>query len=475
MADDREEKQGFSIARLEQFQNLPKWQLALFDRIAILFLFLIILIVFGTLIGLLITFLDFGSDEAKITAESFNKILLGIGAVLAVPFLIWRTMIAQDQNKIAQENIHSTTMAKAIEQLGAMKEEKITHGRVIPDGNPPPETVTNSKPNIEVRLGAIYLLEKLAREHRDLHWPIMEILCAYVRGNAGPPKSPPSGIVDIYKIQRPRRTLKQRRALEEREKKLGRPRVDIQVALTVIGRRTVKQLEWEKRFAVLNKRSYRLDLSNCHLANIVFSGLEFSQANLSGSSLENADLSEARFEGADLFKAHLEGVNLYNAHFEEAYFYGAHLEGAYLREAHLEGAALPWAHVKGTICYEAHLEGANLRLANLEGADLLEAHLEGSDLWQSDLEGTTLYGAHFNDTKIDNADLSKAVNVTQEMIDKAWGNSGAQLPEGIDRPVNERWAKDESEDNDERNERWQERRDYWLEFAKKRASEEAGD
>jgi len=46
--------------------------------------------------------------------------------------------------------------------------------------------VAITEPNFEVRLGAIYALEKLAREDLDLHWPIMETLCAYIRQNAGP-------------------------------------------------------------------------------------------------------------------------------------------------------------------------------------------------------------------------------------------------------------------------------------------------
>jgi hypothetical protein len=37
------------------------------------------------------------------------------------------------------------------------------------------------EPELEVRIGAIYALERIARESKRDHWPIMETLTAYVR------------------------------------------------------------------------------------------------------------------------------------------------------------------------------------------------------------------------------------------------------------------------------------------------------
>ncbi|MFM8607575.1 MAG: pentapeptide repeat-containing protein, partial [Hyphomicrobiales bacterium] len=319
MAEDQEEKQGFSIARLEQFQNFPKWQIALFDRIAALFLFLIILIVFGTLIGLLITFLDFGSDEAKITAESFNKILLGIGAVLAVPFLVWRTMIAQDQNKIAQENTHSTTMAKAVEQLGAMKEEKL-------------DDVSVTKPNIEVRLGAIYLLEKLAREHEQLHWPIMEILCAYIRENCDKLNPPSVEIQIAYATM----NFDEESEYLINNRQIDGPRVDIQAALIVIGRRSEQQRDWERKLRKKShhKLNYRLDLNSCQLAKMTFRGLNFEYAIFDNCCFERSSFINVELNNAKMGDIHFEGgliqdSNLSNTNLNWASFHGAKIERKY--------------------------------------------------------------------------------------------------------------------------------------------------
>ena len=42
----------------------------------------------------------------------------------------------------------------------------------------------NGHPNVEVRLGGIYALDRIARDWPSDYWPIMEVLTAYVRHNA---------------------------------------------------------------------------------------------------------------------------------------------------------------------------------------------------------------------------------------------------------------------------------------------------
>lgn len=124
--------------------------------------------------------------------------LLVIGALLTTPFLAWRLVVshwaaraAQFQARIAQETARNSLFTKAIEQLGAMREitrtvQTSTSSHLTSEGakfHDEKQTV----PNTEVRLGAIYALEKLARDDPEMHWPIMETLCAYVRENSGSP------------------------------------------------------------------------------------------------------------------------------------------------------------------------------------------------------------------------------------------------------------------------------------------------
>ena len=144
-------------------------------------------------------------------AELRGRLLI-IGALLTTPFLIWRLVVshwaaraaqeqartAQEQARIAQETARNALFTKAVEQLGAVRDIKkkveMKDANGVPTGM---SEETSVKANTEVRLGAIYALEKLARDDLAMHWPIMETLCAYVRENAGPPKTPPKDIASI--------------------------------------------------------------------------------------------------------------------------------------------------------------------------------------------------------------------------------------------------------------------------------------
>jgi uncharacterized protein YjbI with pentapeptide repeats len=190
--------------------------------------------------------------------------------------------------------------SKAIEQLGQRADDKL-----------------------DVRIGAIYALEQIARDSGELHWPIMEVLTAYLREHA--PVQAQTEVVAADDASR------------------RRPPADHQAIATVISRRR----RWQDPAGQI---------------------LDLRQTNLSGF-----DWSEAHLEGANLWRAHLERAYLSEAHLEGAILWGAHLEGAHLWGAHLEGANLEGAY----------LEGANLEWAHLEGANLAKAHLEGARLWQA--------------------------------------------------------------------------------------------
>lgn len=147
-----------------------------------------------------------GAERLSPGADLRGRLLV-IGALLTAPFLVWRLIVAhwaaraaQEQARIAQETARNTLFTKAIEQLGATRE--IT-GEITTTAAEGIETLKTDnraiRPNTEVRLGAIYALEKLAREDLAMHWPIMETLCAYVRGNAGPPSPLDEAVVALLR------------------------------------------------------------------------------------------------------------------------------------------------------------------------------------------------------------------------------------------------------------------------------------
>jgi uncharacterized protein YjbI with pentapeptide repeats len=213
-----------------------------------------------------------------------------------------------------------------------------------------------------VRIGGIYSLERIAKDSPKDHWTIMEVLTAYVRQNSPlPPKGKVASPIPI----------------------------DIQSALTVIGRRNSKQESLEKS----------LDLSSSNL----------SGANLIGADLARADLIGANLIGADLARADLIGANLI----------GANLSRAYLSEANLSRAYLSKAYLTQAFLIRANLSGVNLSGADLSRANLSEANLSEADLWTVDLRGADLSDGNLSGADLVGADLRGAKYLTVEQVKSA--------------------------------------------------------
>ena len=298
----------------------------------------------------------------RLKAENDIRTTLLHGAVglvlLAGALVIWR------QSQLSRQGQITERFTRAIDQLDYTKA-------------------------VEVRLGGIYALERIARDSPQTdHWPIMEVLTAYVREHAqwseaklGPEESPDE----------------------------AKPAVDIQAVLTVLSRRSQWYQNGELQCLDLRQTDLRrANLPSAHLEGASFGGAHLERANLGEAHLEAAALGGAHLERAYLFAAHLEGANLGGAHLERAYLGGAHLEGANLFAAHLEGAYLPSAHLERASLGEAHLERANLGGAHLERANLGESHLEGAHLFGAHLEGADLRGAHLEGADLGGAYLDGA-------------------------------------------------------------------
>ncbi len=218
--------------------------------------------------------------------------------------------VAQINAQIAEDKQITERFSKAIEQLGSEK--------------------------IEVRLGAIYTLERIAKDSPKDHWTIMEVLTAFVRHNAAV-----EGNGELQDEE------------SEEPQSLPRIRLDIQESLTVIGRREHKERE---------KNS--LNLSNINIIGANLSKANLSKADLSGANLYEAKLYETNLSGADLSGADLSGAKLSGV-YSGANLFGANLSKANLSKADLSGAILSGAYFSG-----ANLSGAKLYRANLSGAIL---------------------------------------------------------------------------------------------------------
>jgi len=154
----------------------------------------------------------------------------------------------------------------------------------------------------EVRVGAIYALERAAARSGDDHPVVMSVLAAFVREHSHPAQP------------------------------------DVQAALTVIGRRAS------------DRDREPIDLTGADLARL----------RLPGAVLAGARLARARFRAADLHGAALGGADLTGADLALADLTGADLAGADLTAADLTGARLAGAYLVGATLTRATLAGADL-------------------------------------------------------------------------------------------------------------------
>ena len=230
--------------------------------------------------------------------------IIGGTVGLVIIYITWqRLQVAREELRVAREGQVTERFSRAIEHLG--------------------------NDSLDVRLGAIYALERIARDSRQDHGPIMEILTAYVREHA--PWDPPP------EDQQP--------AADEPPPAPPSDMADIQAVLTVLGRR---------------KTDY----------DPPGQGLDLRNTDLHGASLYKAKLRRANFRKANLQMAYLSLANLQ----------GVYFIGAYLQRARLAGADLRWSRLAQANLQEARLMSADLREANLRRADLTGTNLQGADL-----------------------------------------------------------------------------------------------
>ena len=235
-----------------------------------------------------------------------------------------------------------------------------------------------------MRLGGIYALEGVmntSERPEQYRGPVLEMLCAFVRE---------------YTIEK---TVSEK------------PAIDIQAALTVIGRRKGQELP--------------------DLAKVNIPGANLSGANLRGADLNNADLNSAylnraSLSGANLIGADLRGANLIGANLSRVDLTGADLSGANLGLADLNGAYLSRANLSG-----ANLSRTNLRSADLSGANLGGANLRGADLTGAYPIGADLSGANLGGADLTGASLRGAKNLIQTQLNEACGNKEPELPDGL--------------------------------------------
>ncbi|MEV6280295.1 pentapeptide repeat-containing protein [Nocardia sp. NPDC051832] len=215
---------------------------------------------------------------------------------------------------------------------------------------------------LDVRLGGIFLLERLARDSPADQGTVIDVLAAFLRTHSPYSSCPPPGtVVDGT----------------DPEQRLP---VDLQAAVTVIGRRDTDRDD-----------GLEVDLVRTCLAGARLGGARLANANLSGGNLSGAQMQSAALTSAAMVNTDLSGAWLAVANLR-----GAQLSGARVVAANLSRADLTNAVLVGASLTRANLPAANLTGAHLNGADLTGANLADADLTDAQLDRAKLDGIFYS-------------------------------------------------------------------------------
>lgn len=301
--------------------------------------------------------------QAKNEALRTAAQVLGATFFLITAYFTWRSVTTAEKNFLTSQEAQLTDrFTKAIEQLGNEK--------------------------LEIRLGGIYALERIAKDSAKDHWTIMEVLTAYIRENA---------------------SWKEENHIEKKP-----PTTDIQAILTVLRRRTTTPEREGNNILNLQQANLQLsDLEKAPLQAANFMEANLKEANLEGADLIRANLIKANLEetnlmGANLEHAYLGGANARKARLVAAYIGHSNLIGANLEKAYLVAANLTSSLLDGVNFKEATMGGALFEKAKLERANFEGATLSTADFTEANLRGANLKGAKLREVNLSGADLSRA-------------------------------------------------------------------
>lgn len=228
------------------------------------------------------------SDRLAAIGSVRNTILQVFGGLIVFfgAYATWRRLALGEAQLLATQDAQITNRySKAVEQLG--------------------------DPSLDVRLGGIYALERIARNSSIDCGSIIEILGAFVRGRSPwPPRLPGQ-----FTEQAPMKdvpTLAVRAA-------------DVQAAVTVLGRLICPDRPRVRLHTtdLRQARMYELDMQNSLLGRSNLRCARLYDTNLASADLGGTDLRDSRLMRADLSKANLRGADLRGARLDGAIFTGA--------------------------------------------------------------------------------------------------------------------------------------------------------
>ena len=351
-------------------------------------------------------------DLAKAQSDIRGNLVaaLGVLAVLvgaAVGYLNYREDQRQNREtlRIQERGQVTDRFSQAVDQLGAEGDQRL-----------------------DVRMGGIFGLAEIARDAPSLHWPIMQLLTAYIRERSW------ELVAEAATVTRLRPDLQAAtEVIASQERDLDRGRLDLRTAV----------------LPAVELHGNHVRLEGAHLSNAHLKSASFRDAHMDGADLRDADVSDACFVACSLRAIDMRGAVANGAGFDlcdledarwqtpatplaasisgeeyhprtqltKARFCRARLPRARFGECHLSGANFSEAKLAEAYFWDAQLAGSSFELADLKGA-----YFGGTktDLSDAVFRRAVLVGAVLTDTNVLRTDFGEA-DAAQATFDNAHG------------------------------------------------------
>jgi uncharacterized protein YjbI with pentapeptide repeats len=303
----------------------------------------------------------FDRENAKLkleddTRKTFAQIVGGAVLLGGLVFTFNTFRLQQSTYQLQQEGQFTDRFTKAVTQIGDDK--------------------------LEVRLGGLYALERIAKDSPKDHWTVMEILSAYVREKAKKKDE------IVKNIESNSNTNVNGETAET--KKTPKIATDVQAALTIIGRRKTEQ----------DSKTDKINLSGTDLSGADLSKSNFSSANIRTSNLIGTNLSNSNLAQIDLTESNLTNSDLSWSNLNEA-----KLIRVNLTNSNMIGADLSKGKLMGSILHEANLRQVKMQSVILDTVDLSEANLYFADLRDATISHSNLFKTRFHLADLREADF----------------------------------------------------------------------
>ena len=409
----------FSSWRASALQKLSKFGAKIINlkRVYIFFAVLIGFALLILFIALYYQLFNIISGKVKTTistidsnfALAFLGTVSSFGALFGVYLAIQRTDESKRQNTIAEETNKMTKWQNEIasRQAHTAEQESITE-RINKAIENLAKNQENGDPMLEVRLGTLYDLERIAKDSQRDHRQILEMLCGYIRLN-----SPVTNKIKELKIDTKRK-----------------PRKDIQTALTIIGRHD----SWLKDDAPLKteqdqrERGYMIDLSYCdlwgadiHNANLSYAMIQ--HANLNSASIHNTNMTSTNFYWTDMIGAFISESNLTTTGFSYSNLSRTHITN----RSNLYNTQFSSTTMNNVILSSVKTRNVILMSANLEDADIIDSDLYRAEFYKANLKGVNTANSYiYKGNFLDN------VNFTKKQLNNMFCGIDVEIPKHLE-------------------------------------------